>query len=404
MKFYAFLAILVAATLAAAPSPPPMPGDWSGGRSLELPDARSVALGGVSVAIGSPFGFLANPALGVLRYDRFNAPHLPENRPRPAVGLAYHLGVVAEQRTRTIYDSYENAIGEMAVGDNTEASGLGGPIAVQFPFSELNLGVGVLPQRDYTYHFHQDVRDDFYHLVGIRDLNLSGQVMRANLSLAGDLFGAVGIGAGVNYLFGERRFEVLDSALCDTLPLHELSCTNPSGLAASLGLLLHPGTALRVGLTLEPRPLALPKFLIRKGDTTTIALSEPLKVKLGANYFAASAVPTGIFGQLSYSDWHTLDTSLTSVLDLRGGVEHRLLNGVCLRYGFGLLPSQVDPAIQTGLVSLGFGFETDLAHIDLGGNLQRRVFGSGFLSPMPPEQMHVYETNWEIGLSIARGF
>ena len=40
------------------------------GRALEVADPRAVAMGGVTVVVGSPFGFLANPALGVVGFDR----------------------------------------------------------------------------------------------------------------------------------------------------------------------------------------------------------------------------------------------------------------------------------------------------------------------------------------------
>jgi hypothetical protein len=378
-----------------------MPADWQDGRLLELPDARSLALGGVSVCVGSPFGFLANPALSVVRYDQFNAPELPLTRPRPVATLAGHFGVVSEQRTRTLYDSYDNAVGELAVADNSTTSGLLGPIAASYPLGELALGLGVIPSRDYSYHFRQEYRDDFYQLIGTKELDMSGQVTRFGLTGAYDIANVLGIGFGFNLLTG---VQTLDSAIAGSLPVQRIRQTLPTALAVNLGLLAHFTPALRIGLTVQPATLAAPGFLAGGSDSSATQLAEPLTVKLGANYLAAAQVPTGVHLQLGYYAWPGLDTLLSPTLDLRAGVEHRLLDNLLLRYGFGLLPSPVNPGVQEGLVSLGLGLETDLAHIDLGSSLRRRTFGSDFLVPSPTVDLKTYQTSLVIGVAVSRTF
>jgi hypothetical protein len=376
-----------------------LPADWNYTRGLELPDARSLALGGVSVAIGSSFGFLANPALAVLSFDRFNAPNLPETKPRPTVGLAGYLGVTSEQRARTVYDFYDNTMGEKVVADNLSTGALPGPIAVQFPIERLGLGLGLAPQYDYSYHYRQETRDDFYQLVDARQLDLSGQVLRLNLTVAYDLLDLVGLGAGFGYDFGARR---LDSLAHDSLTVS--SQRNLGGMNLAVGLLFHPGNAARVGVTFEPATMKLPGSPDEKSDTTWSDVRNPTRVRLGTSYFSAAKIPSSLYAQISYADWHGQDTTLSSVFELRAGVEHQLLDRMILRYGVGLLPSPVDHTLQTGLVSFGLGFETDLGHIDLGGSLQRRAYDSNWLLPEPGVQMRVYQTGWQVGLSVSRGF
>jgi len=400
MKFVVSGALLIAALAFGGSDTTNLPADWQFGRSLELPDAKSLALGGVSAAIGSPFGFLANPALAATRYDRFNAPALSGAELRPSVGLTGNLGTSTEQRTRMTYDSYNNAVGELAIADNTAFSPTAGPIAVQLPLGAFGVGLGVRPARDYTYHFRQEIRDDFYQLLRVSEQDVSGQVNQAGAAIAYDLAGLIGLGAEFNYSFGERD---LDSTKNDSLStIHH---TRLSGLGLGAGLLFHPGNAVRIGLSYTPRIAALSNALTKKGDSSAAAFDDPSRIILGFNYFAAGPVPTGIYLQAGCAAWRELDTlMLNSIIDLRAGVEHQLLSNIALRYGFGLLPSPLDPTTQSGLVSLGVGLETDLAHIDVGGSMQRRMFTNGRLLPNQALDMRVYQTGWQMAISISRGF
>jgi hypothetical protein len=392
--------ILLAASAFSAGDTTNLPADWQLGRTFDLPDAKSVALGGVSAAIGSPFGFLANPALAIVRFDRFNVPALPETKARPTVGLTGNLGIGSERRTRMTYDIYNNAVGEIAIADNSAASPLAGPIAVQLPLGGLSLGLGMRPVNDFTYSFRQEVRDEFYQLLRVNEQQVSGQLVQAGGAVAYDLAGMVGIGAGLNYSFGERN---LDSTRNDTLSI--IHHTQLSGLGINGGLLIHPGNAVRIGVSFEPRIPKLGSLLVKPGDSAVTAADNPTRAKLGFSYFVAGSAPTGIYLQAGYTAWRDLDTmNLHSTIDLRAGVEHRLLNNIDLRYGFGLLPSPLDPGIQAGLLSLGVGIETDLAHIDLGGNLTRRMFANGALLPNQALSMRVYQTGWQLAVSISRGF
>ena len=372
-----------------------LPADLYFGRALEVPDARSVAMGGVTAVAGSPFGFMANPALGVLGFDRLAAPAVPGEKFAPAVGLAYRLGLNSEVRTRTVYDFYNNAVGELAIADNFAADALPGPLALSLPLSVLHLGVGLAPHYDYNYSFRQEFRDDFYQLLGRNDLQLSGQVMRADVSIAYDLLRAIGLGAGFAYDFGVRTLQRRDTATGDTWQTIESG--KPAGIAWNAGLLVHPGRLFRFGLGFEPQT----KY---SGWSGALAVNDPMKVRLGVCYFAAGRIPAAVMGQVTYADWHGTDTTLSRVLEFRAGVEHRLLNSVSLRYGFGLLPSPKDQRVQTGLASVGLGFDTDLAHIDLGGSVTRRVFGSSFLSPALTVDTRIYQTGGELVLSITRAF
>lgn len=393
------LAVLLATggASAAGYNIPNLPADWWLGQRLELPDARSLALGGVTAAVGSPFGFLANPALVVMRFDQFNTPPLPETNLRPTVGLAGGLGVRTEQRTRMVYDSYDNAIGELAVADNTASSPFVGPVVVQLPIHPLVLGLGALPARDYRYQYRQEIRDDFYHLVRVSELVVSGQQLHAGLALGYDVARIVGLGAGVYYGFGERHLDSVQAGV-----LSSIYRCRQQGMGIRLGLLFHPGSALRVGIGYTPKTGAV---FPKSADSTVLALTEPMSAVLGLNYFAAGQVPTGIYLQLNYDDWRGLDSSpLNSIISLRAGVEHRLLNEVVLRYGFGLHPSAVEPTVQSGSVALGIGFATDLGNVDIGGSLQRRMFTNGPLLPAEPISLRVYQTAWRLAVSISRGF
>jgi hypothetical protein len=386
------LTILALAALARTAE---LPSDWSYGQALEVADPRSVAMGGATSVIGSPFGFLANPALGVVGFDRVAGPALPDDKLRPAVGLACRLGLVSEQRTRTVYDNFNNAVGELAIADNFNADALPGPIAVCLPGKVVQLGVGLAPRYDYNYVFRQEFRDGFYQLTGRNDLQLSGQVMRTTVALAYDLFDVVGLGASMVYDFGERALRQRDSTTGDTWLT--LASGRPSGLGWSAGLLLHPGRSFRMGVGFEPAT----RYTLWTGEESS---SDPLRVKLGAAYFAAGRIPAELAGQVSYVDWHGVDSTLLAVLSIRAGVEHRLLNNVALRYGFGLLPSPRDATVQSGLASVGLGFDTGFAHFDLGASLQRRVFGSAFLSPTPEIDMRIYQTSGEVVLAISKAF
>jgi opacity protein-like surface antigen len=356
--------------------------DWQG--------ARDLGFGGILRSEPGPGAVFGNPALLGLC-------------DRPAVSLTYGLGWSSEQRTRVVYDEFENAIGETVVADNLAMNGIVGPVAGVVPlFGRLGIGAGVTTAYDYGYRYFKQLRDDFYNVIGEDRVEGSGAVYDAGLGVGGRVSDWLGVGVGGGYRFGSRTLETWTIRVPDTAMTTESG--KPSGIRYSAGLAVRPLAPLWVDASYAG---ATDLAEWRSADSLVDAMAQvqPWEARLGLRYRAPGPLPSRVMAEVSYQGWSAVDTTWSDVFTFRAGVEHLMLNSVRVRYGLGIEPLAWDPTIQVVELGAGVGFDTRLAVIDCGVRFQRDVIGPAqFKGELLPSDLDVYETNAVLAVSLSREF
>ncbi|MBM3315739.1 hypothetical protein FJY71_07890, partial [candidate division WOR-3 bacterium] len=282
------------------------------GREVGWHDARGLAAGGLGGLFPGPGAAFANPAvLGFLT--------------RPAVTLGYGMEVASEERTRIVYDRFENTLAEAGIADNTSAHGLAGPAVGAVRLGPVGIGAGVAPVRAFGYSYLKEYRDDFYVKFGEDRVEQSGAVYAANLGLGFSPFGPLSAGARAGYLFGTRRLEVEAWRGPDTSRYVEEG--NPSGIGYAAGLAVRPARMLCVGLDYEGG-VTYSSWLT--GDAlppeAVTDRSFPWAGRLALAWQIPGPLPAVADAELRYLAWHAVDSTCGNILLARAGVEHLMLN------------------------------------------------------------------------------
>lgn len=369
-----------------APALVPLRNYW--GERVVCFSARDLAFLGASGPGAGPGVLFDSPALiGLVR--------------RPTLELTYMADFSSEQRTRTVYDQFENAVGEAVFADNTTAAGLPGPVAVAYPvFPGLVAGAGAAPLLDFQYRYKKEYRDDFYALIGEDRVDQSGTVFLGGAGLAYRVLEWLSVGASGGYAFGERKLKVWQIRNPDTS--YEYQSGNPAGVAYTGSIAAEPLDRLSLSLGFTG-PVKLSDWL-SSGELRSDA-KLPWLVRLGLGYQAAGKLPSRALLEACYSAWQSVDTDYAGILNVRAGIEHTMLNFVKLRYGFGVEPSPFDPTVQRVGVGAGVGLDADFCVVDFGAMFRREVVGASLLrGQVTPDDQTVYQTGAVVGITLSRGF
>ncbi|UCG43111.1 MAG: hypothetical protein JSU73_00410 [candidate division WOR-3 bacterium] len=360
------------------------------GHELTWFSAQDLAQGGTGFSRTAAAVFVSPEMLGFV------------DSPQAEVGAGFRW--LAEQRTRMVYDRFENAIGEATFADNTSFAGWAGPLAGAYPAGHgLVLGAGIAPVYDFGYEYEKLNLDDFYNVVSQDRTVQSGTVYSARLGAAYRVLGWLSAGVCGGYLFGNRRLEV-SNLHNDTLDVLLRETGSPKGVRFGGGLAVEPlpGFVVDAGFRSGVR---LRDFLLNPEYDVNAAAERPWRARLAIEYRAGGRLPSKVVAEAGFEPWSMIDSLMYDVLSVRAGVEHRLSNSVRLRYGFGLEPLPCDRTAEMVRVGAGVGFDAGPVVIDLGALFTRGVLApSMFSTPLTPADLRVYETDGVLAVTVSREF
>ncbi|MCX8015229.1 MAG: hypothetical protein N2748_04345, partial [candidate division WOR-3 bacterium] len=285
-----------------------MPADWYYGQAVNFTDAQSIALAGNELF--KPSVYLNNPLSKIISKVQFS--------------VSYDFGFLQERRTRQVFDQFDNTVGEVAFVENLATNGAFGHLSILYPLPVLNLGFNISKQNNFDYYFYQEFRDDFYAKVGEEKLEVIGQLYDANLMIGKEFFDKLGVGVGLNYYFGSRKF--LYRYQYGSERINADSTGKPNGVGFTAGFSFMPIDRLLIHLDYQSS-VKLNKWLNDK------SLTYPYQINLAVAYLAGGEIPTkiGINGQ--YTNWQAVNRSYQKIVEVGLGVEHLMFNYVALRYG-----------------------------------------------------------------------
>lgn len=359
-----------------------IPGDWYYGKTVHYCDGQSIGLAGTST-LKSKSNF---DKVGLISFID-----------TPQFILTYNLGFMSERRTKMLYDQFDNTVGEVAIAENLLTTGKLGTSGFVYPIKLLNLGLSIRPQYIFDYRFYQEFRDDFYAKIGEKEIKLSGAVYKTSFFVSKNFDRKIGVGAGINYFFGRRKFWYHDSIVY----IRQLSAettSSPKGVGFNLGIAFVPKPRLLIHLDYQSKTVLKNRTEVQN----QVNQKYPDVLSWGINYLASGEIPTQIGLNGQYTNWKCIQANFSRTVEMGIGVEHIFLNGVAFRYGFRLEPSFIPPIVHQGAVCFGWGFEVGTMRFDIGADIKRRIMGSENLLFSNESDVKVYQNSGEIVITISK--
>ncbi|MBE0432929.1 hypothetical protein IBX73_05615 [candidate division WOR-3 bacterium] len=321
-----------------------LPGITSQGDRFLYHDARSAAMGGVSIVLEST----ANPASLALFNDK-------------AVFFSGRLAVQSERRGLRVYDSFGNNIGIATLANNTATYAGPGPCAFIFPLRFISFGLQYAPVWDHNYYYREEHRDDFYQLTSIDELSYSGY-LNALAPMVSFRYRSISVGLEQDFLFGAlqmTRTVIMPDA--DSVYREE---TELAGRKTRFGASITPSINFRLAYTYQH------SYALDNGGD-----EYPSTHAFGVMYQPPGRIPTRFAGQIEYEIWDELWER--NILIYKLGVEHMIQSKYYMRYGFCIFPDYTQAALWTTNLTAGFGLNAGRYSVDLGYAYGKRDYLAG---------------------------
>jgi len=310
-----------------------LPGAVNKGDRMFYHDARSCALGGVSLVLEHS----TNPAaMGLIK--------------NPSVFVSGALFSLNEKRGLRVYDSYGNNIGVSTVTNTSSTKASPSACTFVFPFHFLRTGFQYSPLWDHNYSYYREYRDDFFQVTRIIDQQYTGQTCALS-PMIGLVHSWIQVGVMQRFMYGKRSFEevIIYPTGPDSVVTSEHDHNGPS---TQCGILLSPGINVRLAYMYQ-------FSYILENSASMVNDTFPVQHSIGFMYQPPGRIPTRFCGELIYELW------AEPIYIYKIGVEHTLLSSYTLRYGFCLYPDYTQTSIWTTVLTIGFGIHGSNFMVDI---------------------------------------
>lgn len=338
------------------------------GSPLFLPNARSIAMGGLSIAVPYPVApSRINPAMNAgITTTRISIQHLYENnRYEDPEGKASSL--------------YSNLYGFMFA--IPFGSGLG-----------MTLGLTPVTRMDFNIAFREELAGEAY----TKSIEGQGGLNQFSFSAYWGVFSKLSLGVTGHYLFGNLEEEwTVDYDSFDFETSTEVFETHTKGFGMTLGIGFRPINALLLGATYTTEIAADMTTItqhraVADSDTSTGSFRFPAHWGIGVTYSYKDAVLLGF--EYSHRNWENLKINAYALENVRStpvfstGMEvqattnpmETYLKRIAYRIGFSYQPYySLDPDGNTlneywFTFGLGFPFFMNAAQVDMAVSFGKR--------------------------------
>lgn len=288
---------------------------------------------------------------------------------RQGMGIMVGGGFIkaGERRKKTIFDTFDNRIGDITVADNSTV--LSEPtyfaLSYGFPF-RLGFGAHLIPVMSFDYYYSREVRDNFYVLQQTIDHEESGKLYAGNVGIAYEVVEEVfSIGFGYSFFSGERHYlyrqDVIDPSGEDVM---DESSRTLSGNGFTFGLHVVPLPRMQLGGCVSPKASV--------GDYSSDEL--PLRVGGGFSLMPANEFPATFMAEFIFEQWGDIDRRYQDALKFHLGVEHAFSPALLGRFGFGYETSYISPDMPRTFFTFGMGMRRGSFLFDVGVNARKVDF------------------------------
>lgn len=310
-----------------------LPESSASGEYVGAVTGKQIALGGAAI-MGEEW---INPALLVKQ---------------PGFKLVIGGGFIkaGERRKKSIFDSFDNRIGDVTAADNSFVFSEPTYISVSYS-THYNVAIGInfLPFINFGYRYSREVRDNFYVLKETIFDEGKGKVYLTNIGIAYKLLKErLLLGFGFNLYNGKREWEYsedyVDPSQAD---VNERFTRTLSGNSAVFGILARPLTRIKLG-----------GFISTKSSLGYYNEDNiPLRFGGGITIIPPNRLPALFIIDAVFERWARINDNYEDVIKLHLGVEHEFTPVFKGRFGFGYETSYLSKDMPKIFFTSGFGFE-----------------------------------------------
>jgi hypothetical protein len=325
------------------------------------------SLSGEAIGVGSArcaaMGGIASMQEGWLN------PGLLSGQPGFSLMLGGGFIKTGERRKKSIFDTFDNRIGDVTVADNSTVFVEPSYLALSYtlPF-HLGIGVHLLPIVSYDYRYAREVRDNFYVLQQNINHTESGKLYMGNVGIGYELIdGKASVGMGFNLYHGERHYEYReDFEDPSEEDLFEESMRDLEGNGFVFGFHAKPLTRIQLGGFISTKASI--------GDYTTDEL--PLRMGGGFSVLPPNQFPALFMVEVILERWNEIDSRYRDALKFHLGVEHEFSPNLSGRFGFGYESSYISDDMPRVFFTFGMGFRKGAFLFDTGVTARKVDFSS----------------------------
>ncbi|OQX52834.1 MAG: hypothetical protein B5M53_07725 [Candidatus Cloacimonas sp. 4484_209] len=274
-----------------------------------------------------------------------------------------------ERRKKSLFDSFDNRIGDVTVADNSNVFSEPTCVSVSY-FSPLRLGVGFhfLPFVDFDYKYTREMRDDFYILKETINDEGKGKIYLSSFTAAYEIVkDRLSIGFGIDLFNGKREWnyteEYVDPSIDD---IHNKFSQTLRGNTVTAGVLLRPLLRIRLGGFVSTKAML--------GDDKENDL--PFRFGGGMEIIPPNELPALFVVDAIFEQWNSINNNYADVIKLHMGVEHQFSMSMKGRFGFGYETSYLSSDIPKVFFTSGVGFVQGGLTLDAGINVAKRDYSA----------------------------
>ncbi|MCX7835504.1 MAG: hypothetical protein N2450_05475 [bacterium] len=295
-----------------------------------------------------------------------------------------------ESRSFPIYDSFGGTLAEnQYVSNSMGTANFGGAFSLPLK-SQSSLGLTVaifsVPLLVYDYRFVEEVRDRF-STGGLQD-RVRGRVedftkgtrQWSGFAFAKKMNDQFSFGFSVGMIGGKVQEEYRLNRILpsDSTFLYKTSREPDNAhIQAGTGLVFEINPRVTLGWNLTYRGDRNEKMKITQIDTVTTqsttikTFSYPISTGLAIQWIPGQQLSSTMITEIEYTYWKDAslgipNQTLYNTLEIRAGVEHRVLPEVPVRFGYTFVPSPFDPEKSMTYLSVGTGYQKKNWLLDLG--------------------------------------
>ena len=304
-----------------------------------------------------------------------------------------------ERRSKRVFDSFDNTVGNTTVADNTYF--LAGPYTFSFriPKNMLQIGFDFFPILAGKYSYENTERDEFYRVILTENetVDLNGFSFTPNI---GFKYKWIGIGGGVRIIRGNDVYNYEHYTDTDTTINHSNYSIKGNGYYG--GLTLSPIKNLTIGFVYGTA--------IKISKDTVADINYPEQYAFGIDYFFPGPLPAKIYFQLSYIPWSVLTKdgvkeNLDNVESFHFGVEHLLTSNILIRLGYMYSNIYANSSLTRGTYTFGLGYRAGLNELGFGFNFSGLSYKGDELNlGTGLNDLYFDETSTLLSLTYKRGW
>lgn len=273
------------------------------------------------------------------------------------------LSNVNEERSRWIFDTYNNTVGKSVIARNSyQDFGYFGFI-LNFESDMFRFGFNSLPLIRTNYRFYDVNMDEFYVITSEQEIkkDISIYGYTPNVGIRYNIFKG---GIAVSILNGNSNY--YEKTITDTNEIER----KYKGLTFGGGFNLNPEKFLEFGLYYN-------HDISVKSDSDSIVY--PRKISCGIKYNPPNILPVTFLMQIDYEFWSKTkingieQDNYKDVIAFMAGVQHKLTSSLFARLGY-LYKSHYSQNVPIGIFTTGIGWEYDKTCIDLGIGFENTNF------------------------------